>query len=111
MASENETVADIVSEVRRVAHNVAVADANTLNGWRPALCLSMLSDRIEAAYEREKAKPVRNCDKYRTADDAYDGFIEFCRKYTCGQCRFVNNGTPVGYAIEWLYGYASKEAK
>ena len=66
---------------------------------------------LKKAIEREKAKPVRNCDKYRTAEDAHAGFIEFCRKYTCGQCRFVNNGTPVGYAIEWLYGDASKEAK
>ena len=54
MSNKNqETIADIVSEVRRVAYNVAVADANTLNGWRPALCLSMLSDRIEASHNRE----------------------------------------------------------
>ena len=55
----NETIADIVSEVRRVAYNVAVADANTLNGWRPALCLSMLSDRIEDAHDREMADEKR----------------------------------------------------
>ena len=54
-----ETIADIVSEVRRVAYNVAVADANTLNGWRPALCLSMLSDRIEDAHDREMADEKR----------------------------------------------------
>ena len=58
----NETIADIVAEVRRVAHNVAVADANTLNGWRPALCLSMLSDRIEAAHEREISDEKRISD-------------------------------------------------
>ena len=60
MNKENkETIADIVSEVRRVAYNVAVADANTLNGWRPALCLSMLSDRIEDAHDREMADEKR----------------------------------------------------
>ena len=58
----NETIADIVSEVRRVAYNVAVADANTLNGWRPALCLSMLSDRIEDAHDREMADEKRISD-------------------------------------------------
>ena len=61
------------------------------------------------AVEREKRKPIRNCDKYRTAADARVGFIEFCRKYTCGKCRFVNKGKPVGCAIEWLYGDASKD--
>ena len=58
----NETIADIVSEVRRVAYNVAVADANTLNGWRPAAFLSMLADRIEAVHERELADEKRISD-------------------------------------------------
>ena len=52
---------------------------------------------------------MKNIEKYKNADEAYRAFIEFCRKYTCGQCRFVNNGTPVGYAIEWLYWDASKD--
>ena len=59
--------------------------------------------RLSSAIDREKCKPVRNFDKYKTAEDAHAGFIEFCRKYTCGKFRFVNKGTPVGYAIEWLY--------
>ena len=58
----NETIADIVSEVRRVAYNVAVADANTLNGWRPAAFLSMLADRIESAHKREMADEKRISD-------------------------------------------------
>lgn len=59
---KQETIADIVAEVRRVAHNVAVADANTLNGWRPASFLSMLADLIEAAHERELADEKRISD-------------------------------------------------
>ena len=58
---------------------------------------------LDDVIKREKRKPIRNCDKYRTADDARAGFIEFCRKYTCGKYRFVNNGKPVGCTIEWLY--------
>ena len=57
-----ETITDIVAEVRRVAYNVAVADANTLNGWRPAAFLSMLADRIEAVHERELADEKRISD-------------------------------------------------
>lgn len=45
---------------------------------------------------------MKNLDNYKNADEAYRAFIEFCRKYTCGKFRFVNKGTPVGYAIEWL---------
>ena len=58
----NETIEDIVAEIRRVAHNVAVADANTINGWRPAAFLSMLADRIEAAHKRETADEKRISD-------------------------------------------------
>ena len=65
--------------------------------------------RLSYAIEREKCKPVRNFDKYKTADDAHAGFIEFCRKYTCGKCRFVNKVKPVGCAIEWIYEKAGKE--
>lgn len=65
--------------------------------------------RLSSAIDREKCKPVRNFDKYKTAEDAHAGFIEFCRKYTCGKCCFRNQLRPGGCAISWLYGYASKE--
>ena len=104
----NETIADIINEKRTTAQEIRSGTPNQY-GIELAVMLEADADRIEAAYKREKAKPVRNCDKYRTAADAYDGFIEFCRKYTCGKFIFINKGTPVGYAIEWLYGYASKD--
>ena len=65
--------------------------------------------RLSDAIDREKCKPVRNFDKYKTADDAHAGFIEFCSKYTCGKCSFVNKVKPVGCAIDWLYEKAGKE--
>ena len=58
---------------------------------------------------REQQKPLRNCDKYRTADEAYRAFIEFCCKYKCKNCRFSDKVKPAGCAIAWLYDEAEKE--
>ena len=35
---------------------------------------------LEEVIEREKKKPVRNFDKYNTADEAYEGSEKFCYK-------------------------------
>lgn len=53
MESDNEKVAEIGVEVRRVAHNVSCADEKTLKSWRPAAYLAKLADRIVAAHNRE----------------------------------------------------------
>ena len=34
--------------------------------------------RLSSAIDREKRKPVRNCDKYRTAEEAHVALAEFC---------------------------------
>ena len=65
------------------------------------------SDLADDVWEVLQGVP-RNCDEYRTADDARAGFIEFCNKYTCGKCRFADKEKPVGCAIEWLYEKAGK---
>lgn len=41
-----------------------------------------LADTIK----REKEKPVRNFDKYRTANDALVGFNKMCKEKTCDRC-------------------------
>lgn len=58
----------------------------------------------------EQQKPLRNCDKYRTEDEAYSAFIEFCCKYKCKNCRLGCRVKPAGCAIAWLYDEAGKEA-
>lgn len=55
-----ETIDDIVKEIRGNAeHNHALVEVSKY--------LTEIADRIEAALKREKEKPVRNCDKYKTA--------------------------------------------
>ena len=60
------------------------------------------------AIEREKKKPVRNFDKYKNADDAYEGFDKFCLKSkTCLECRYKDSYPECRFA--WLYDKAEKE--
>lgn len=67
--------------------------------------IGVLSDAVV----REKAKPVRNFDKYKTSKKACDGFNEMCKGVeTCVNCRFNSNGSIAGCAIAWLYSEAEK---
>lgn len=66
---------------------------------------------LEDAIAREKAKPVRNFDKYKTSKKACDGFSEMCKGVeACVNCRFGSSTSIAGCAIAWLYSEAEKEA-
>ena len=101
--AKQETIADIVADIR--AQNQGLPeDSYALS---PLVCdLLSLANRIEAA-----AKPVRKCDKYRTAEEAHVAFAEFCGKNKCGSCRFGDSTRTAGCVLEWLYEEAGKEAK
>ena len=66
---------------------------------------------LSSAIDREKRKPVRNCDKYRTAEEAHVAFAEFCGKNECRICRFGDSTRTAGCVLEWLYEKAGKEAE
>lgn len=60
----------------------------------------------EAMLEREEKKPLLNCDRYRTADEAYGVFLKFCNS-DCDTCPFrstINN--RVCCSFTWLYANA-----
>ena len=65
--------------------------------------------RLSSAIDREKRKPVRNCDKYRTAEEAHVALAEFCGKNECRICRFGDSTRTAGCVLEWLYEEAAKE--
>ena len=65
--------------------------------------------RLSTAIEREKRKPVRNCDKYRTAEEANVAFAEFCGKNECRSCRCGDRKKNAGCVFEWLYEKADRE--
>ena len=67
--------------------------------------------RRSSAIDREKRKPVRKCDKYRTAEEAQVAFAEFCGKNKCGSCRCGDRKEPAGCVLVWLYEDAGKEAE
>lgn len=61
---------------------------------------------------REKSKPVRNFDKYKTTKEAYGGFIEMCHgRENCNGCRFFGCYSASECAIAYLYADAEKEVK
>ena len=69
-----------------------------------------LGDKIvelKKAIEREKRKPVRNCDKYKTAEEACDDFTKMCKGNICNICHLHYCGTNCQFA--WLYEDAGKE--
>lgn len=65
--------------------------------------------RLSVAIKREKHKPVRNFDKYKTAEDAEAGFEGFCKKRICGLCRFYKGKTVSLCRFAWLYSESDKE--
>ena len=81
------TLLEVASEVMRTWHSQWQYGSLSI----VAKAISKLSDAID----REKALPVRNCDKHVTAMEAYDGFRKICCKVPCG--------------FSWLYGEADKE--
>lgn len=62
---------------------------------------------LDDVIKREKSNPVRNCDKYKTAEEAYEGFVKFCDKSSCCKCRFARNSSTC--ALSWLYEKAGDE--
>lgn len=64
--------------------------------------------RLSSAIKREKSNPVRNFDKYKTAEEAYDAFMKFCKKTDCYDCsarKIKIHDCP----LAWIYEEAAKE--
>ena len=65
---------------------------------------------LKNAIARERRNPVRNCDKYKTAKDAFTGFKEMCADKHCDRCPFSaeRNECPI-CKLNWLYVEAEEE--
>lgn len=72
---------------------------------------------LKKAIDREKDKLVRNCDKYKTAEEACRAFSNLCQKEDdCLHCRFKSTKfeeCSIAWAYEaadtWAYEEAEKE--
>lgn len=67
---------------------------------------------LEKAIARERQKPVRNCDKYKTVKEASIAFAKMCEGTECEKCCY-NNSTRRAYGCRfaWIYSEAGKEAR
>ena len=82
-----------------------------LKGMKTIECM----ENLREAVKRENQKPVRNCDRYATAEEARKAFDEICVGAYCDECQFnaVNDGN-YRCQIKWLYAEADaagEEAK
>lgn len=71
------------------------------------------TDKMSALLDaviREKRKPVRNCDRYRTFEEAKAAFLSACQRHCCGDCPFSTMTNPPICTIKWLYAEDDKEA-
>ena len=98
------TLLEAAEAVRKAWRPDNGCDTNTSSLDR---CLKRLSEAVK----REQAKPVRNCDRYKTAYEAFSAYSEACRKEdSCLACPFDeyrNNGVSCGF--NFLYTEAGKE--
>lgn len=110
--SEQEYVAPSVPTLLDAAE--AVADEWWTMNEEPNVRHGKIAD-LEDAIAREKAKPVRNFDRYKTAGEAYVGFKKFCNGIDdCDKCRFKECDDTYGSdgcLLTWLYEDAERGAK
>ena len=66
---------------------------------------------LKNAIDRERRKPVRNCDKYKTVKEASIAFAKMCEGTECEKCCY-NNSTRRAYGCRfaWIYSEVGKEA-
>lgn len=84
----------------------AEAVVNIIAGT-PTVVTRSLFRELRLAVEREKANPVRNCDKYRTAEEAWTAFKKMCNVNNCCKCPFEEcRNDYVSCRFNWFYAEA-----
>lgn len=67
---------------------------------------------LSLTIKREKRKPVRNYEKYRSVEEALAAYRNMCRGNLCDTCPFGGNRHDyAGCSINWLYAEAKGETK
>lgn len=111
-----ETWLELEFEETREQSLLEAAEAVIDEWYHPqqnATCLNDLCEKIvdlKKAVEREKRKPIRNCDKYNTPEDASKAFGLMCENMTCARCPY-NQGSAFRCKFAWLYDKAGKEER
>lgn len=96
-------------EAMRVPTLLEAAEA-VVNEWYATDVSGGNIVNLKNAIAREKAKPVRNCDRYKTAREAWSAFVKMCNATKCEKCQFYNPD-DISCRFNWLYAEAEKEVK
>lgn len=107
MATQREYKAPRVPTLLESAEAVKNEWYTTFPGVMPDTLCKKIVD-LANAIAREKAKPVRNCDRYKTAREAWSVFTKMCNEIKCEKCQFYNP-TDISCRLNWLYAEAGKE--
>lgn len=87
----------------------AEAVVNIIAGT-PTVVTRSLFRELRLAVEREKANPVRNFNKYKTAKEALSEYRQMCRETYCKKCPYEDGGFDyAGCSFNWLYAEAEKD--
>lgn len=90
----------------------AEAVTNTWNAKMPYGSLSRVARAIgHLADAIARETPVRNCDRYRTAKEAFYAFKKMCSTRRCEDCEFDKPGKSqrISCRFNWLYAEAGKD--
>ena len=106
--------ADIAPEptLLEAAEKLIIGFVNTWSeGWSSMECL----ENLRKAVKREKQKPIRNCDRYKTGEKAQEAFNSICRTHgVCSECQVRAIRKCCGdenTQCQFLWLYAEAEAK
>ena len=106
--------ADVAPEptLLEAAKRMLIAYVNDwqLKGMKTIECM----ENLREAVKREKQKPMRNCDVYKTAKEADEAYYLMCHRHNCYSCEHGHRIGNINCAIAWLYAEADaagKEAK
>ena len=95
-----QTLLEAAELVVTIGKSKKIPEGSLTNLWNAIVNLSEV-------IEREKKKPVRNLDMYKTAYEAYEGFEKFCYKSKCLECRYKDSYPTCRF--KWLYDEVEKE--
>ena len=66
---------------------------------------------LEKAIAREKQQPVRNIDRFATAEEACEVFNRMCEHSDCDSCKYNRRYTVSKCIVAWLYAEADEAGK
>lgn len=82
-----------------------------VNNWSEEWSSMECLENLREAVKREKKKPVRNCDKYRSISTASVALkTACCKQSACSQCPYRGKTASIYNCLfNWLYAEAKNE--